>query len=47
MTHLWDPVKIQIRSVNSKQEVKPCISNEFAGDPDALKPGVQGTGVER
>lgn len=45
MTRLWDPVKIQIRSVNSKQEVKTCISNEFPGD--ALKPGVQGAGAER
>jgi len=47
MTHLQDPVKIQIKSVNSEQEVKICISKEFPGDRDALKPGVGGARPER
>lgn len=38
MTRLWNPVKIQMEPVNSEQEVKICISIEFPGDPDTLKP---------
>lgn len=43
---MWDPVKIKIQSVNSEKEVKTCISIEFPGDPDVLKPGAEGARPE-